>query len=436
MVPSPPREFVAAVVLVTLVTPAVAAPPPEPLCGPCDGFEAAAADEGVGVDVEHATATVTLARDGSATWTVRLRVDETAARTFADDSTLRQTVAEEAIVGRGLPSLAEPVGLSTTVSGETVVVRFRDPDATDREAGLFVVDFLRPDGVLTAGTADRVILRGPPGTTLLAGDAVVDVTDDGRASDTTESTGVTLYDADTSAGDVSRLDDSVVVFGPPDTTAGVPALAVAATVVPPWLDAIWRFGWLPTVVGLVFASGVAVLVGWVGRRDWEPTTVGRRFTGTVGLVALPAVAVVVWGSLPTGFLAALGSYAVVGATAWRRPSAFRSLAGTTAVTTAAALVAFGVAVVWSGTPVRAVQTVGLIAPVVLAPAVGAARRRLAAVGVGTAGAVLVVASVVGPDTTGLAGAVATVVVAVGVLLAGPPAAVARVASRPRPDEPS
>lgn len=439
--PLPLRRVAVAALLVVLVTPAVAAPPPEPLCGPCDGFEAAAADEGVGVALERATATVTLARNGSATWTVRLRVDETAARTFADDPELRRAVVTEAIAAAGLPSVTEPVGLSTSVSDDTVVVRFRDPDAADREAGLLVADFLRTDGQLTAGVVDRMTLHGPPGTALLAGgDAVAaggasESTDGDPAADGDTPT-VTLYDADTSAGDVSRLDESVVAFGPPDTAWGVSTLAVAATVVPPWFDALRRFGGLPATVGLLFASGVAVLVGWAGGRDWEPTTVGRRFTVLTGVVTVPVVAVVVGGSLPTGLLAALGPYAVVGVTAWRRPTAFRSVSGATGVTAAAAFVTFVIAVVWSGDPVGAVQTVARVAPVALAPAIGAARRRLRAAAVGVVGALVAVASLFGPDIGGLAVVVATVLVAFGLLLAVPPAVVARAATPRRRDGPS
>jgi len=434
MVSASIRQFGAVLLLAALVAPAVAAPPPEPLCGPCSGFEAAAADEGVAVDLDRATATVTLARNGSAAWTVRLWVDETAAQTFAADPERRQAVATDALTGAGLPSVTEPVGLSTSVSGETVVLRFRDPDATDREAGLFVADFLRPNGQLTVDGADRVTLRGPPGTTLLVGRDTVTVADGGGSDDTASP--VTLYDADTGPGDVSGLDESVLVFGPPDTVPGAPALAVAATVLPPRLDALERVGSPAVVVGVAFASILAVAVGWVGRRDWDATAAGRWLSALTVATTIPVVAVVVGGSFPAVLLAALGPYAVVGAAAWRRPAVFRSVVGTTAVTVTAALAAFAAAVVWRAGPIGAIQTVGRVAPVVLAPAVGAARRRLVAAGIGTAGAVVVVVSVVGPDTGGLAVVVTGFVVAAGLVFAGPPAAVAAAVSRPRPDEPS
>mgnify|MGYP006926862322 FL=1 len=430
MVPASLRQFAAVLLLTALVAPAVAAPPPEPLCGPCSGFETAAAEAGIGVELERATARVALADNGSATWTVRLRVNEAAAQTFANDPEQRRAVATDAVTRRGLPSVTDPVGLSTSVSGETVVVRFRDPDATDREAGLFVVDFLRSNGQLTVDAADRVTLRGPPGTTVLAGSDVV------TTNDTDDPQTVTLYNATMPAGGLSDLENSVVVFGPPNTSPGVPTFAVAATVVPPWLGAVIQFGTPSILVGVVLVSGLAVLLGWVGRREWEPTTTGRRFLALTGVATVPVVTVVSWGDLPVGLLAVLGSYAVVGSVVWRRPGTLRSAGGVAAVTVAAGIVTFTGTVALTGRPVRAIQTVCRIAPVVVGPAIGAVSRRLVAATVGTASVVVVVATVVGPTVGGLVVLVAMLVVVVVVLLAAPPAVVAAAVSRQRPDEPS
>ncbi|MEZ3143128.1 hypothetical protein [Halobaculum sp. MBLA0143] len=425
--PSPsPRGVVAValllVVAVPAVAPAVAAPPPDPICSACAGFETAAADAGVPVDLRHATATVALARNGTAAWTVRLRVDDRSARTFAADRELRRSVAADAVTGRGLPSVRAPVpGLSTSVSNQTVVVRFRDPDAGRREAGLLVATFLRPtDGVVVDAT-DRVRIRGPSETTLLAGGEAVDAAVDGRR--------VTLSDPGPA---VSR---TLLVFGPPDTPPGVAAAATTATLSPAWLRAVVRVGPLPAAVGAVLAAGFAVAVFRVGDRDRTATTVGRRLLIAVAVGSVPLTVGVAGGGLPTELLAAVGPYLVVGLTAWRRPTRLRSRDGLAAVTVAGAAAAFLIAVACHGSdPGRALRATGRVAPVILAAVAGTARRRLTTLAVWVVGAVVVVASSVGPDGgSGLLAVVLTVVVAAGLVAAVPLAVVAGAATPRRHD---
>ena len=433
MVPSlssPSRRVVAlsllvAVLLVATPVAAPAAPPPEPVCGACAGFETAAADAGVAADLRHATATVTLARNGTATWTVRLRVDERSARTLAADPELRRTVAADAVAGRGLPSVRAPVpGLSTAVSNRTVVVRFRDPDAGRREAGLLVATFLRPDAGLVARAVDRVRLRGPPGTTLLSGGETVDASVDGRV--------VTLSDPGPT---VSR---TLLVFGSPDTPPGVAAAATTAALSPAWLRVVGRVGRLPVAVGAVLAGGLAVGARRIGDRDWATAAAGRLFLTAVAVGVVPLTAVAAAGDYPAEPLAAVGPYLVVGLAAWRRPNAFRSRDGLAVVTVAGAAAALLIAVAWhDADPGRAVRAAGRVTPVVLAAVAGAARRRRDALAVWTVGVTAAVGSSVGPDAGGgLFAVVLTAVVALAVVAAVPPAVVARVATGSRRDEPS
>jgi hypothetical protein len=169
MVPRPslPRTLVAlalvgALLGAALAAPATASPRPVPVCSPCDrGFASAAHTNDVDVRIERSTATMRVHRNGSATWTVENRLNETAA---FENASLRQSVAAEAIL------VHDARLLSTSVDGDTVRMRYRTSDAaTEAPGGVLRVTYFRddPGAMVRSGLgADRLTLVAPEGTTV------------------------------------------------------------------------------------------------------------------------------------------------------------------------------------------------------------------------------------------------------------------------------
>jgi len=185
MVPRPSCLRLLVVVLVVgsllgtaLATPATASPRPVPVCGPCERpFVSAANAHGVDVQVERSTATMRVHRNGSATWTVENRLNDSAAATF-ENASLRESVAADAV------AVHDGRLLSTSVDGKTVRIRYRTPDAaTQAPGGVLRVDYFRDDPgtlIYTHLGADRLRLVAPEG--MAVGHALPgsDVSDDGH----------------------------------------------------------------------------------------------------------------------------------------------------------------------------------------------------------------------------------------------------------------
>ncbi|AXG05750.1 hypothetical protein DU500_04470 [Haloplanus rubicundus] len=166
MVPplSLPRTLVALALVGALLgaafaVPAAASPRPIQVCSPCErGFTYAAQSHDVDVEIERSTATMRVHRNGSATWTVENRLNDTAA---FENASLRQAVAEEAIL------VHDARLLSTSVSGDTVRMRYRTSDAaTEASGGVLRVEYFRddPGAMVRSGLgADRLTLVAPEG---------------------------------------------------------------------------------------------------------------------------------------------------------------------------------------------------------------------------------------------------------------------------------
>jgi hypothetical protein len=166
MVPRPslPRTLVAALLVgsllgAALAAPATASPRPIPVCGPCDRpFVSAANAHDVDVRIEHSTATMRVHRNGSATWTVENRLNDSAP---FENASLRQSVAEEALF------VHDASLLSTSLDGDTLRMRYRTPDAaTEAPGGVLRVGYFRDDPGATIYTglgADRLTLVAPEG---------------------------------------------------------------------------------------------------------------------------------------------------------------------------------------------------------------------------------------------------------------------------------
>jgi hypothetical protein len=142
---------------------ATASARPVDVCNPCaDGFVDAAAAGGVDAEVriERSTATMRVHRNGTATWTVRNRLNPAAA-TALRNASLRRSVAANAV------AVHDGRLLSTSLDGDVVRLRYRTPAvATAAPGGVLRVDYFRDDpGSRIRGDlgADRLTLVAPAG---------------------------------------------------------------------------------------------------------------------------------------------------------------------------------------------------------------------------------------------------------------------------------
>ncbi|WP_435174468.1 hypothetical protein [Halorussus sp. AFM4] len=276
--------LLAATLLVT-TAPAASAPPPRPLCDACgDSFEATAASHGVDVDVERSTATVSVHRNGTATWAVRNRLTDTdgLARLRANAS-LRAEVADRAMWD------AEFLGAGVSESG-VLTLRYREPGFAERSVG----------GVLRSGAfteahgyrnldglgADRLAVIAPDGMRVDWTVPGATVGDDGRR---TTLTGLDRY--------------GFVTFVPEGATLG-PALSLlaAASLLGPVVatNLLTRVA-VPTAL---FGAFVAAACGGLARLDRRVERVAER--AGVALAGLGALVVVLVLGPPAGGVSLLG----------------------------------------------------------------------------------------------------------------------------------
>jgi hypothetical protein len=276
MVPplSLPRTLVAlalvgALLGVALATPATASPRPVQVCSPCErGFESAAHTNDVDVRIERSTATMRVHRNGSATWTVENRLNDTAA---FENASLRRSVAEEAIL------VHDARLLSTSVDGDTLRMRYRTPDAaTDAPGGVLRVDYFRddPGAMVRSGLgADRLTLVAPEGMTVGRALPGADVADDDRRMT------VTSFDG---GGDGPFV--TLVPAGDPLAPLWS-LLAITLPLVPVVGRNLALLVALPT---LVFVGGLRAVAWAVSAAGLDPAAANpdRRALGVVALALL------------------------------------------------------------------------------------------------------------------------------------------------------
>ncbi|NHN59181.1 hypothetical protein G9466_08865 [Halorussus sp. JP-T4] len=116
--------------LLAATAPAASAPPPRPLCDACgDSFEDTAASHGVDVAVDRSTATLSVHRNGSATWVVRNRLADTdgLARLRAN-ATLRTEIADRAMWDTEFQE-------ATVSQSNVLTLRYREPEFAERSVG-------------------------------------------------------------------------------------------------------------------------------------------------------------------------------------------------------------------------------------------------------------------------------------------------------------
>lgn len=375
------------VVLFGVVGPAVASPQPTYVCGVCgDPFEQVAADQNVALNVTASTATVQVHENGSATWTVTNRINDSAAAQLSEDPALLDTIARTAVSdGWGLPHSEQGVEFySASITDTEVTIRFHQQSAAERHAGLLVTDTFHSDGVRGGWilNVDRFSIVGPPGTEIVnePGDTIDDEYADETVIPDVDSRTITWHGSTTQAYDSIFYEDVYVVFGPSGTGEREVAAAVGLATAPIWIDNVVTFV-LPAVVlyGLLLGG---LLYGVRRGATGDPERVARLVTalGAIGIAG--AVGAQLTDEL--AFFGGLGAiYLIVGVVALRRPGVLRSVRGTVAVA-AWGLVAAGVVVnlverIGSSSPTLE-WTLRLIAyhlPVAVAPFLGLAVARTA-----------------------------------------------------------
>ncbi|GAB3325136.1 hypothetical protein GCM10027355_26930 [Haloplanus salinarum] len=297
------------------------------VCEPCErGFESAAQTNDVDVRIERSTATMRVHRNGSATWTVENRLNDTAA---FENTSLRRSVAEEAIL------IHDARLLSTSVSGDTLRMRYRTPDAaTEAAGGTLRVDYFRddPGAMVRNGLgADRLTLVAPEGMVVERGLPGADVS--GRRMT------VTAFEG--------SGDGPFVMLAPADDPLAPLWSLVAVSL--PMLPVVGRNLFLLVAVpAAVFAGGLAALAWVTDRADLGTTATPDRRALVVAALGVLALAhplyagVVLAGASPPLFAAGVGTIVLGGSLsipAVRDGLSTRRLAALIAFAFAAALAA-------------------------------------------------------------------------------------------------
>lgn len=325
------------VVLVGVVGPAVASPQPTFVCGACGGpFEQAAADQNVALNVTASTATVQVHENGSATWTVANRINESAASKLSRDQALLESVARAAVYdGRGLPHSEEGVEFgSASIADTEVTIRFHQDAAADRHAGLLVTDTFHSDGVRGGWilNTDRFSIVGPPGTEIVnePSETIADGYATGTVTPVVDGQSVTWRGSTTQAYDSIFYEDVYVVFGSSETSEQEVAAGVGLATAPIWIDNVETYV-LPAVILYALLLG-GLLYGVRRGASGNPVQLAR-LVAALGIVGI-AGAVGAQLTDELAFFGGLGAiYLVGGVVALHRPGALRSVRGTLAVAT-------------------------------------------------------------------------------------------------------
>lgn len=390
-----------AALLLAALGPALASPQPDPVCGACgSAFEDAAEEEGVTVNVTNSTATVHVHANGSATWVVTNRVNESAADRLRETPALLDRVGKRAATaGWGLPGVDDGGDVqfgSAEVDGRTVTIRFVDSNAGQWHAGVLVIDYLHTEGIRGGWilNADTFTIVGPPGTTVVNDpSAAIDREfTPTNAVPTVDGRRVTWHGSVGTEYEAAFYDDVYLAFGDAGTPGWRVDGALALATVPIWLDNIQAFVFPAVVVYGVLLAGVAVATRRVATVEVDP---GRFATAVAAVGAVGVVAGVLAPAFdqPGWFAGATAVYLVTGIAALVRPDAFRSvrgglgvggasLAGIGAVLGGVSLAGGGVGValgvgggVGSSSFVSLIRGVVVHLPLAVAPAFGIALAR-------------------------------------------------------------
>lgn len=357
----------------------LAGPQSRPVCGACgEALEESADEQGVPLTVTNSTATVRIHQNGSATWVVTNRLTESSAANLTAESGRVDRVSRTAATdGWGLPAAADDSDVqfqSAALDGQTLRIRFRDRNASERHLGVTVVDYLHTGG--RGGSrylnVDRFTVIGPEGTVVAnnltaaveagysSADAVPQVT--GRNVVWTDSLPTDVY---------------IAFAGPgtPDRNVGA-ALTLAS--LPIWLDNVLAFVLPAVVVYGLLLKGVAVTLRRAATTTIAPRTIAASLTG-LGLGGLVLAALLRATGGPAWFAGGCVVYAICGGVGLRYPSALRSVrgtllvAGTVALALGGMILGLSLATGWPERTARAMVDWAVIhAPLSGAPAFGLA----------------------------------------------------------------
>ncbi|SFR99262.1 hypothetical protein SAMN05216559_2179 [Halomicrobium zhouii] len=372
-----------AVVALAVAGTAMASPSPDNVCGACgDVFEDVASEQGVPVEVTHSTATVYVHENGSATWVVTNRVNESAAdQLAASPAALHRVARATTTEGYGHPAGTRVPRTSVTASvdGRNVTFQFRERDASESRLGLTVAGTLHRGSVMGGWllNADRFTVVGPPGTELVNEPNETIHADDADAPGVPDVDGrrVTWTGPETDWGQFVS-ENVYLVYGPPDTSEYHADGAVALATAPLWLENVKWYVLPPTAIygALLLGAVAAVRRAESGDSDrLAPLLAGLGLVGIVAAVLAQHLHEPAW----YGGLAAI--YLVTGLVAWRRPDRLVSVRDALGVAVVAALGAGVVATTiepaaWTnGSSARTVlEQTAYHLPVAVAPAFGLA----------------------------------------------------------------
>jgi hypothetical protein len=281
----------AALLVLPLVAPAVAAPPPEPLCGTCSLVDGEHDADGVRFGGDTSV-TVELFANGSSRWTERVAVRRGAGRLAAND-TLRRALVERAFDDDYHAARHRRTATDSRVGDGSLVTTYRVPDLATRSMGVLVVD----DDFGRAGYRNYVYL-GAARATVVAPEGYELAAGPGDGAATTNATAV-VWTGDAEGHDYGPAIEDRFSFAPQGTAlAGLRADGAAALDDgPPTLSTAAALALFPTL----FVGGTSALyVGWrTGRGRSIPTgtlVAVSLVAGLLGVAATVGVALLRWQS--------------------------------------------------------------------------------------------------------------------------------------------
>ena len=393
--------LIGVVAVLCLAVPAASSSPPEPICGPCGStFEERAEQQGVAVNVTHSTAEIRVDENGSATWTVTNRLGEANASRLAATPERLGAIARGAAVDTGVAadSGGSVTVQSATVDNETVQVRFTDPDAGSRHAGVLVVDYFHAGG--TWGqllNADEISITGPEGP-VVANDprSIIDDAHATAAEVPTVEGGTVMWHRTASDDREATIhDEFYIAYAEPAAGSTRVDAALALASLPIWLSNVRDIVLPAAVVYALVLSGVTAVVRWT---VWTSTEVDQSIPGVnqplfdtdrlpsdvdwfaAGItgIGLAVGLLAAFRLLPSTLLGVGVIYFATGAAAVARPDWLRSVRGALAVGLAATLAVGGVVGLgvvnprYTGFAPTAAHAMAVHLPFAVAPAFGLA----------------------------------------------------------------
>ncbi|MFW5905456.1 MAG: hypothetical protein ACOCUO_01255 [archaeon] len=284
---NPRRRILLALVLCSVVALPLAGivdarPPPKAMCGACGTtvVEEATAD-GTTPAVVRSEVTIRIDRNGSGHWTARTAVTDGESIDW-NRSRLRANAVQSLESDSTAPENVRDVRVA--VENGTVIVRFVVPDVARRATGdVVLVDYFYWDGDSArwfALDADRVAIRGPPGSTAT-------YTPDGTTRE--DGTVVWTRDGDESYDSYPISQGTFVAFADDGgiTKQAAAHVAVAGTVADAKFSDLPGTAFLPMVVlGIYAALLVRRAEAFVGRTRIQRAAVAGGLTAGLALASI------------------------------------------------------------------------------------------------------------------------------------------------------